>query len=124
MISPDESSNVTFSINQVSFSNRYLGGILLEGGSETTASFLQSLILYVTAFPDTQRKAQKEIDSVVGQDRLPLLSDMPALPYVEAVMKETLRWNAILHLGNYAHITFLYCLMLLCFRVAAYYSRR
>lgn len=50
--------------------------------------------------PDIFRKVQNEVDSIVGQDRLPRLSDMPSLPYTEAVLKETLRWNAVLPLGN------------------------
>ncbi|CCO31991.1 hypothetical protein BN14_06043 [Rhizoctonia solani AG-1 IB] len=36
----------------------YLGGVLLEGGSDTTSSFLQTLVLGLTAFPDVQKKAQ------------------------------------------------------------------
>ncbi|KAK7023184.1 cytochrome P450 [Favolaschia claudopus] len=37
--------------------DRYLGGILMEGGSDTTSSYLQSLILALVAYPDAQRKA-------------------------------------------------------------------
>ncbi|ESK85919.1 cytochrome p450 [Moniliophthora roreri MCA 2997] len=42
----------------------YLGGILLEGGTETTASFLRCLVMALIVFPDAQRKAQAEIDGV------------------------------------------------------------
>ena len=42
--------------------------------------------------PSVQRKAQEEIDRVVGVDRLPDLSDRDSLPYVECIMKETLRY--------------------------------
>ena len=35
--------------------------------------------------------AQAEIDSVIGADRLPQLSDRPSLPYLDAVCRETLR---------------------------------
>lgn len=41
--------------------------------------------------PHVQRKAQDEIDKVVGKRVIPDLSDREALPFVEAVMQETLR---------------------------------
>ena len=41
--------------------------------------------------PECQRKAQEEIDSVVGSDRLPQFNDRDSLLYVEAVVQETLR---------------------------------
>ncbi|KAJ7621451.1 cytochrome P450 [Roridomyces roridus] len=55
----------------------YLGGVLIEGGSDTTSSFLQTLILALTAYPEAQKKAQEEIDRVVGSDRMPTLDDPP-----------------------------------------------
>ena len=45
------------------------------------------------AFPEVQRRAQAEIDVVVGRDRLPTFADAPHLPYVRAVIKEVLRWR-------------------------------
>ena len=50
--------------------------------------------------PDVQRKAQAEIDAVVGQDRLPDFSDRAKLPYVNAIIEETLRWHSITPLGE------------------------
>lgn len=41
--------------------------------------------------PDVQRRAQEEIDRVVGTDRLPSFEDKQDLPYIEAVYKECLR---------------------------------
>jgi cytochrome P450 len=52
---------------------------------------LMSFILAVLAHPEVQKKAQEEIDSVVGPDRLPDFSDKENLPYVNAVLKEVLR---------------------------------
>lgn len=43
-------------------------------------------------FPEAQRKAQEELDGVLGQDRLPLFSDRPNLPYLDALHKEVFRW--------------------------------
>ncbi|KAJ8072218.1 hypothetical protein PM082_015776 [Marasmius tenuissimus] len=69
----------------------YLGGTLLEGGSETSASLLHSLVLFLVASPESQRKAQEEIDRVVGRERLPGLEDSDELPYIQALIKETHR---------------------------------
>jgi cytochrome P450 len=51
------------------------------------------------AFPEVQRRAQAEIDAVVGRDRLPSFSDAPHLPYVCATMREVLRWRPALAFG-------------------------
>jgi cytochrome P450 len=51
-------------------------------------------------FPEVQEKAQAEIDSVIGMDRLPTFDDRNALPYVEAVICETLRWHPAVPLGQ------------------------
>lgn len=61
---------------------------MIEGGSDTTANFIQSLILILTAFPEAQRKAQEEIDRVVGGQRMPVIANFDDLPYVQAVIKE------------------------------------
>ena len=50
-------------------------------------------------FPDVQRTAQEELDRVIGLERLPQFSDRSSLPYVEAIVKECLRWNPILPLA-------------------------
>ncbi|TDZ33336.1 O-methylsterigmatocystin oxidoreductase [Colletotrichum spinosum] len=52
----------------------------------------------MTQHPDVQAKAQAEIDRVVGTGRLPVISDRDNLPYVEAIVKETLRWHTVLPL--------------------------
>ncbi|KAF8263061.1 cytochrome P450 [Lactarius quietus] len=70
------------------------------GGADTTASALQTFILAMTLFPEAQRKAQAEIDQVVGSSRLPDFEDQDALPYVQAVLKEVLRWHPVIPLGS------------------------
>lgn len=69
---------------------RYLGGALLEGGSETTSLFLQSLIQALVIRPEVQKKAHDEIDRVIGRNRVPELKDMEHLPYLQAIVKEVL----------------------------------
>ena len=53
----------------------------------------------MVAFPEVQRRAQAEIDAVVGRDRLPTFADAPRLPYVRAIIKEILRWRPVLPFG-------------------------
>ncbi len=45
---------------------------------------------------DVQQKAQEELDRVIGHDRLPTYSDRPNLPYVDAVLRETIRCFPVL----------------------------
>ncbi|KAJ7040918.1 cytochrome P450 [Mycena alexandri] len=73
----------------------YLGGVLIEGGSDTTSSYLQSLILALTAYPDAQKKAHAEIDRVVGQGRMPSLEDLDDMPYIRAMILETHRFRPL-----------------------------
>jgi cytochrome P450 len=42
-------------------------------------------------FPEVQERAQEELDRVIGRERLPELADEPYLPYLSAVIKETIR---------------------------------
>ncbi|KAG8881954.1 hypothetical protein FRB98_004050 [Tulasnella sp. 332] len=73
----------------------YLGGSLIEGGSDTTSSYIQSLILALVANPEVQKKAQEEIDRVIGNDRAPTLDDIDKLPYVQAIVHEVHRWRPL-----------------------------
>lgn len=53
----------------------------------------------MTLYPDVQRKAQAALDAVVGPDRLPDFGDSDALPYIHAIVRETLRWHVVAPLG-------------------------
>ncbi|KAG5335807.1 hypothetical protein C0989_000265 [Termitomyces sp. Mn162] len=71
-------------------------------GAADTVS--ETFIYAMLVNPEAQRKAQGEIDSVVGRNRLPDFSDRPNLPYVEAVYREVMRWHPVTPLGL-AHST-------------------
>ena len=49
---------------------------------------------------DVQKKAQAELDQVIGSDRLPSFSDRDNLPYIHAVVLEILRWHNVAPLGK------------------------
>nr|ANC28041.1 cytochrome P450 [Polyporus umbellatus] len=72
---------------------------LLGAGSDTTFTAIKTFVLAMVLYPDVQKKAQEEIDRVVGSDRLPDFEDRDNLPYVEGVFKEVFRWNATVPLG-------------------------
>ena len=63
-------------------------------------SSAMAFFLAMVLNPDVQRKAQMELDQVVGPHRLPDFADQPSLPYVDAIVKETLRWNPVVPLGE------------------------
>jgi hypothetical protein len=73
--------------------------ILVELTQTKTVSSIASFFLAMTLYPEAQRKAQEEIDRVVGTTRLPTFNDRPNLPYVDALVKEVLRWNPIAPMG-------------------------
>jgi len=50
-------------------------------------------------YPDVQKRAQEELDSVVGRTRIPTFADFPHLPYIRAMVKEALRWRPVDPLG-------------------------
>ena len=51
-------------------------------------------------YPEIQRKAQVQLDSFVGADRLPEFEDIDSLPYITAIVKELLRWRPVVPLGG------------------------
>ncbi|KAG2117032.1 cytochrome P450 [Suillus discolor] len=72
---------------------------LCASGTDTTVSAIYSLFLAMTLFPDVQKKAQAEIDAVVGPDRFPTFADRDSLPYTDALVKEILRWHVVAPTG-------------------------
>jgi hypothetical protein len=50
--------------------------------------------------PDAQANAQAEIDAVVGRERMPSFEDRDKLPFVSALLAETLRWKVVTPLGE------------------------
>ncbi|KIK97014.1 hypothetical protein PAXRUDRAFT_10437 [Paxillus rubicundulus Ve08.2h10] len=70
-------------------------------GFETASSTLHTFILAMLLYPEVQAKAQAEIDSIIGSGRLPHFDDRQSLPYVDAILRELIRWNPVVPLGKY-----------------------
>ncbi|KFY79218.1 hypothetical protein V499_01753 [Pseudogymnoascus sp. VKM F-103] len=77
----------------------YTCGGLIEAGAETTGTTLNNFMLAMMMFPEVVKKAQAEIDEIVGSERLPVFEDEKLLPYTRSIVKETLRWRAVNKFG-------------------------
>jgi cytochrome P450 len=78
----------------------YIAGSLLEGGSDTTSGILVGFIQAMMMFPEVQKKAQDLLDDVVGPERLPTLDDCAKVHYIQAIVKETIRWMPTIITGS------------------------
>jgi cytochrome P450 len=81
----------------------YISGTVLEAGSDTTSSTIYAFVQAMLLFPDVQRKAQAEIDRVVGTDRMPTMDDEMDLQYIRGIMKESCRWMPTTIMGAVPH---------------------
>ncbi|KDQ64911.1 hypothetical protein JAAARDRAFT_188186 [Jaapia argillacea MUCL 33604] len=79
---------------------KWVAASMYAGGSDTSVSAIHTFFLAMTMFPDVQKLAQSELDRVVGPDRLPSFLDRENLPYVDAVLKEVLRWAVVTPRGG------------------------
>lgn len=68
---------------------------------DQTVSALNSFFLALSLHPHVLKKAQMEIDAVVGNERLPTYSDRTSLPYVNALALEVLRWHTVVPTGKF-----------------------
>ncbi|KAL2138150.1 hypothetical protein VTI28DRAFT_7374 [Corynascus sepedonium] len=80
-----------------------LTGNLFGAGADTSSSTLVTFVLACCAFPDAMRKAQDEIDRVIGPNQSPHWDDSPRLPYINAFVKEVLRWRSVAIIGGQPH---------------------
>lgn len=67
--------------------------------AQQTTSSITTFLLTMVLFPDVQKRVQAELDAVVGRKRLPTFEDRASLPYLEATIKESLRFHPPTPLG-------------------------
>jgi cytochrome P450 len=60
---------------------------------------MMTFFMTMALYPAVQKRAQEEIGHVVGGDRLPNFEDRASLPYVDAILRETLRWWCVVPQG-------------------------
>ncbi|KAK6911853.1 Cytochrome P450 [Dillenia turbinata] len=68
---------------------------LIAGGTESSAVTVEWAISELLRKPEVLRKATEELDRVIGRDRWVLEKDIPHLPYIEAIVKETMRLHPV-----------------------------
>ncbi|KAJ5887491.1 hypothetical protein N7495_007532 [Penicillium taxi] len=78
---------------------KWLAVGLYGGGADTTVSTMEAFFLAMLLYPEVQGKAQAELDHVLGETTLPTVADRPKLPYINAIVRELLRWHPVAPLG-------------------------
>jgi cytochrome P450 len=69
-------------------------GTMNMGASDTTSGHTLASILFLAQYPEFQDKARKELAEVCGTERMPEWSDFDKLPYINSIIKESLRMRA------------------------------
>lgn len=64
-----------------------------------TFSTLLAMFVAMSLYPEVQKKAQAELDAIVGSSRLPDIEDRDSLVYVNALVRECFRWHNVTPLG-------------------------
>ncbi|KAK4445240.1 cytochrome P450 71B10 [Podospora aff. communis PSN243] len=74
---------------------QFVAGGILDGAADTSVFTAFFLVQAMAANPHVQRRAQAEIDSVLGTDKVPSMPDIDItkLPYLAACVSEILRWR-------------------------------
>ncbi|XP_059311460.1 trimethyltridecatetraene synthase-like [Lycium ferocissimum] len=68
---------------------------LLAGGTDTSATTVEWAFHELLRQPNIMKKAQEELDVVIGQGRWVQEKDYTQLPYIESIIKETLRLHPV-----------------------------
>lgn len=91
----DAASRYGFSETEIAFA----AGNLLTAGGDLPDVTLRIFILAMLHFKEVAKKAQAEIDSVVGRERAPTFDDQKGLPYTRAMILEIQRWRPLTPIG-------------------------
>ncbi|XP_062194302.1 trimethyltridecatetraene synthase-like [Phragmites australis] len=68
---------------------------LIAGGTESSAVTVEWAISELLKKPEVIAKATEELDRVIGRGRWVTEKDIPHLPYVDAIVKETMRLHPV-----------------------------
>lgn len=74
-------------------------GIAYAAGIDTSLSLISYFFAMIALHPEVKRKAQIELEEVVGPRRLPTFEDHDSLPYIQAIFLECTRWMPVVPLG-------------------------
>ncbi|KAL1381592.1 cytochrome P450 [Phyllosticta capitalensis] len=65
---------------------------ICEGAADTTSNAMLSSLMQLALHPEIQSKAREQLDEVCGTERTPSWSDFDRIPYINSIVKETVRW--------------------------------
>ncbi|KAL6649968.1 hypothetical protein ACP70R_014192 [Stipagrostis hirtigluma subsp. patula] len=68
---------------------------LLVAGTDTSSVTVEWAMSELLRKPEALSRAAEELDRVVGRSRLVAEEDIPSLPYIEAIVKETMRMHLV-----------------------------
>ncbi|KAK1958600.1 cytochrome P450 [Colletotrichum sublineola] len=74
----------------------YVAAALTLANGDTTVAILCWLVVAMLAYPRVLHEAQAALDETVGRSRMPAYADRAAVPYVDAVIDEVMRWRPII----------------------------
>lgn len=57
-------------------------------------------VLAMVTHPEKQSKCHEELDAAVGRSCTPTFKDQGSLPYVQATVREVLRWSIVAPFGQ------------------------
>ncbi|KAF2807406.1 putative cytochrome P450 oxidoreductase [Mytilinidion resinicola] len=89
--------NPNYILSEHSIQN--LLGEMIEGGADTTTAQLSTFLVAMACYPRVQAKAQALIDEKIGSGRSPTWKDFDSLSYINAMVKEGLRWRPVTSVG-------------------------
>lgn len=96
-----ESDPATATLGIEEFDIKWIANSMYAASLDTIITFTQHLFLALLKHPECLKRAQAELDSVLGAGpaRFPTFEDRPRLPYIDALFSETLRWGVPVPLG-------------------------
>ncbi|TFK75571.1 cytochrome P450 monooxygenase [Pluteus cervinus] len=84
---------------ETELSIKWIGTTMYLAAADTSTISIKAFFMAMTLFPECQKKAQAELDAVVGRSRLPDCTDRDSLPYVHALVLEVMRCHTAIPLG-------------------------
>jgi cytochrome P450 len=96
-----ESDPATATLGIEEFDIKWVANSMYAASLDTIITFTQHLFLALLKHPEYLKRAQAELDSVLGAGpaRFPTFEDRPRLPYIDALFSETFRWGVPVPLG-------------------------
>lgn len=86
-----DTQNIAMPTEELALDIGIMADAALDASTETMMWFVVACI--TEGHRGWMAKAQKDLDILVGHERLPGFQDQPALPYIEAIVEELLRWR-------------------------------